>query len=127
MRAPDIAGLILDPKVAGEAQRSGKRWLTRHRGHAEAAPVDPLQRRVELADQVGPRRIRQFFRPRKSVRGEPSSVAQERVQRIAEVKTSRVRRRDEHVIDVAARPRVGAGKWKRAGRINHRPATMADE
>ena len=84
MRARDIAGLVLDPKVAGEAERGGKRRLTRQRRHAEAAPVDRSQRRVELADQLGPRRVRQVCRAREPVRGQPAPVAQERVRLVAD-------------------------------------------
>ena len=54
VRSRDVARLVLDPQVAGEAERRGERRLARHRRDAEAASVDRLKAQIEFADQVDP-------------------------------------------------------------------------
>ena len=85
--------LVLDPQVAGEAERRGERRLARHRRDAEAAPVDRLKTQVEFADQVGPGGVGEADGARQPVGRQPLPVAQERVVFVAFGEVARLRRR----------------------------------
>ena len=120
--------LVLDPQVAGEAERRGERRLARHRRDAEAAAVDPLKTQVEFADQLGPGGVGKADRAREPVRRQPLPVAQERVVFVALRQPRALRRGDQHVVDVVARRAgVGTGERKGARRIDHGAAAVADE
>ena len=79
VRPGDVARLVLDPQIAGEAERRGERRLARHRRDAEAASVDRLKLQIKLADQVDPGGVRKAGRARQPVGRQPLPVAQKRI------------------------------------------------
>ena len=127
VRSGDVARLVLDPKIADKAERSGERRLARHRRDPEAAPVDGLQAEVQLADQVAPSGVGKADRARKPVRRQPLPIAQERVVFTTRGTVSRLDRGDQHMVDFVSGAGVGTGERKGARRIDCGAAAVADE
>ena len=139
VRARNHARLVLDPERPGEAERRSERRLAREPGAADPMPIDRRQRLVEFARDVLPGGVGKARGARQAPGREPAAIAQEGVIRGAKTLIQpfgppsprggrgRRRRRDEHVVDVVAFARRGAGERKDLRDVDLSAAAVTDE